>query len=144
MPRRRSRHRLAALSGAAAVALVCASVAGAGWSAGAVAGPQTIAAGSIEAPGSLSAAVSCVPNTSMSVALTWPASANATEYDVRRATASGGPYATIGTTAAPSFVDSTVTQLTGYHYVITAKRGAWTSAPSPQASATTPRQANCR
>ncbi len=123
--------------------LACASAANALWSAGAFAGPQTVAAGSIAAPAALSATVHCVPNTSLSVELTWPASPNATSYDVQRGSASGGPYTTIGSSTVASYTDSAAA-LTTYYYVVTAKRSGWTSAFSPEASATTPRAQNCR
>lgn len=140
----RGRPRLPVLAGAVLAGLVCISAATAGWSASASAGPQTVAAGSIAAPAALSATVNCVLNTSLSVNLTWPAPAAATAYDVLRATASGGPYTTIGSPATTSFVDSTAAPQTAYYYVVTAKRGAWTSPPSPQAAVTTPRLQSCR
>jgi hypothetical protein len=138
------RRRLAALAGAVAVTLTAASFAGAGWLSAASAGPQTVAAGSLGAPSAPSASVACVQNQSLSVGLTWPAAANATGYDVLRATASGGPYSLVGSSATAAYTDAAVSQLTTYYYVVVATRSAWASAASAQTPATTPRQSNCK
>jgi fibronectin type 3 domain-containing protein len=124
--------------------LASASAAGAGWSAGASAGPQTVASGSLAAPGTPSTTVTCVQNVSISVGLSWPAAANATSYDVMRATVSGGPYTLVGSSGTTAYTDTTVAQQKTYYYVVVAKRSSWTSANSDQASATTPRLASCR
>lgn len=140
----RRRPSFPALAVAVLGSLAWASAAGALWSAGASAGPQSIAAGSIAAPAALTTTIHCVPNTSLAVQLTWPASPNATSYDVSRGSASGGPYTTIGSPAVANYTDSTAAPLTNYSYVVTAKHSAWTSAFSPQATATTPRVQSCR
>lgn len=140
----RSLVRLAALAGGIAVMLASASAAGAGWSAGATAGPQSIAAGSLAAPGTPSPTVNCVQNVSISVGLTWPAAANAVSYDVMRATVSGGPYSLVGSSGTPAYTDTTVVQQRTYYYVVVAKRSSWASPNSGQASATTPRLASCK
>ena len=140
----RSLVRLAALAGGISVMLASASAAGAGWSGGASAGPQSIASGSLAAPGTPSPTVNCVQSVSISVALSWPAAASATSYDVMRATVSGGPYALVGSSGTTAYSDTTVVQQRTYYYVVVAKRASWTSSASPQASATTPRLSNCK
>jgi len=55
------------------------------------------------------------------VALTWWGSAYATNYFIKRATVSGGPYTTIGTVSSAAdryFMDSTVTNGGTYYYVV--------------------------
>jgi hypothetical protein len=70
------------------------------------------------------------------VNLVWNAPASATSYKVKRATANGGPFAIIATTAAPAYVDTAVTAGTPYFYVITAVNATGESAPSAIATAT--------
>jgi len=69
------------------------------------------------------------------VDLAWNASSNATSYNVKRATVSGGPYATIRSQAGTSFTDTAVINGTTYYYVVTASNAAGESAASAQASA---------
>ncbi|MCA1628325.1 MAG: fibronectin type III domain-containing protein, partial [Acidobacteria bacterium] len=53
------------------------------------------------------------------VTLSWTASSGATSYKVKRATVSGGPYTTIASgLAATSYTDTTVSNGTTYHYVV--------------------------
>jgi len=54
------------------------------------------------------------------VALSWSASAGASAYNVKRATANGGPYALIGTAAASTYTDSSAVNGTTYYYVTSA------------------------
>ena len=70
------------------------------------------------------------------VTLSWTASAGATTYNVLRSTASGGPYTSVGSTAAPSYTDSSVSNGTKYYYVVTATNSAGTSSNSTEVSAT--------
>ena len=70
------------------------------------------------------------------VSLAWNASTGATSYNVKRATTSGGPYATIASPTTASFADTTVTNGTTYFYVVSAVNGSGESANSSQASAT--------
>ena len=70
------------------------------------------------------------------VSLAWTASAGATSYTVKRATVSGGPYTTIGTTATTTYNDTTVTNGSTYYYVVSATTAAGVSADSAQAGAT--------
>jgi hypothetical protein len=71
------------------------------------------------------------------VGLTWTAAAGATGYNVKRSSASGGPFAVIGTTAGTaSYPDSTATNGITYYYVVSANNTAGESADSNQAGAT--------
>jgi autotransporter-associated beta strand protein len=85
------------------------------------------------APGSFSATPSFGQ-----VALSWTASAGATSYNVMRATTSGGPYTTIGTTSATNYTDTSVTNGTTYYYVVTASNNVGQSVASTQSAATPP------
>ncbi|MCD1260531.1 glycoside hydrolase family 9 protein [Paenibacillus athensensis] len=74
-----------------------------------------------------------------SVALSWPASTNATSYTVYRSTTNGSGYTALsaGTgISATSFTDTTVTNGVTYYYVVKATNSAGSSGNSPQASAT--------
>jgi len=74
------------------------------------------------------------------VALAWTAAAAATAYNVKRATASGGPYTLIGTATGTSYTDTAVIHGTPYFYVTSATtsvNGTVGESPdSNQASAT--------
>ncbi len=69
--------------------------------------------------------------------LTWSPVTRATGYDVERATVSGGPYTTVGSSASTSFADTGLRSATAYFYVINATAPSVTSAASTEASATT-------
>jgi autotransporter-associated beta strand protein len=70
------------------------------------------------------------------VALTWSTAAGATGYNIKRATASGGPYAVIGTTAgATSYTDATATDGATYYYVVSTTNTVGESLNSAEASA---------
>jgi glucuronoarabinoxylan endo-1,4-beta-xylanase len=73
------------------------------------------------------------------VALSWNSVGGATGYYANRATASGGPYTRLTSTATASFVDTGLTNGTTYYYVITAYNAAGIGARSSEVSAT-PRQ----
>lgn len=70
------------------------------------------------------------------ISLSWSASPRATSYAVRRATTPGGPYATIASPAALSYVDPDVTNETTFYYVVIALNMGGESPPSAEASAT--------
>jgi len=77
------------------------------------------------------------------VGLAWTASANATSYNVKRGTTSGGPYTTISSPTAASFTDASLANGTPYFYVVSAVNSAGQSANSSEVSAkpTAPSQA---
>ena len=70
-----------------------------------------------------------------SVALTWSAVGDATSYQLKRATVSGGPYLEIANPSVPRYTDSAVTNGIRYYYAVAAVNPAAASANSPQASA---------
>ncbi len=69
-------------------------------------------------------------------ALTWIASSGATSYNVKRATASGGPYTTMGSPTGTTYTNTSLSNGTPYYYVVTAVNAAGESANSNQATAT--------
>lgn len=69
------------------------------------------------------------------IQLSWGASAGATNYNLKRATITGGPYTLVGTTTAILCMDSGLAPGTCY-YVVSASNGAGESANSAEASAT--------
>jgi len=84
------------------------------------------------APTNLSVAVS-----NSQVSLTWTASAGASTYNVKRATVTGGSYATIATNIGMvGFVDSGLSSGTTYYYVVSAVNPLGESPNSPEASGT--------
>jgi len=68
-----------------------------------------------------------------SVTLSWTAAPGATAYAVKRSTASGGPYTTVGTPAGNSFIDSS-TNDTRWFYIVTATAPGSESLPSNEAT----------
>ncbi|MDC0708903.1 endo-1,4-beta-xylanase [Stigmatella sp. ncwal1] len=70
------------------------------------------------------------------VGLGWIASSSATSYNVKRATVAGGPYTPLATVSSTSYSDTSVTNGTTYHYVVSARNSAGESANSAQLSAT--------
>ena len=72
--------------------------------------------------------------------LSWMPDANATSYRVRRATATGGPYAVVGAPVGPGFNDTGLADGTTYFYGIAAVNAAGASAYSADIGVT-PRQA---
>jgi len=71
------------------------------------------------------------------VALRWMASSNATSYNVKRATTSGGPYTIVANVTTTNYTDTGLIGRTTYHYVVSAvSSAAGESANSAQASAT--------
>lgn len=67
--------------------------------------------------------------------LSWTASASATGYAVKRASVSGGPYATLATgITGTSYVDTTPSNGLTYYYVVTALASGGAAADSAEAS----------
>lgn len=67
--------------------------------------------------------------------LTWSASSGALSYNVKRSTASGGPYMTIGAgVTGTSYTDTGLTNGTAYYYIVTALNARGEGAASIQAS----------
>jgi len=71
------------------------------------------------------------------VTLAWSAASGASSYNVKRATTSGGPYATIASgVTATNHVSAGLTNGTTYFFVVSAVNASGESADSPEASAT--------
>ena len=70
------------------------------------------------------------------VTLTWNAGGGATSYAVKRGTASGGPYATLGNPTNTTYTDSGLTNGMTYYYVVSASNSAGTSGNSSELAAT--------
>jgi cellulose 1,4-beta-cellobiosidase len=70
------------------------------------------------------------------VQLTWNPSAGATSFNVKRATTSGGPYTTVGTSTTTTFTNTGLTNGTTLFFVVSAVNGSGESANSTQVSAT--------
>jgi len=68
--------------------------------------------------------------------LSWTASSGATSYHVKRGTASGGPYTTVGSPAGTTYADTSLSNGTEYYYVVTAVNATGESGNSNQATAT--------
>ncbi|MFC0213117.1 fibronectin type III domain-containing protein [Paenibacillus chartarius] len=74
---------------------------------------------------------------SQGIALNWDSVPDASSYNVKRATASGGPYTTIASvTAGTYYTDTNVTSGTTYYYVITSFVNGNESSASNEAYAT--------
>jgi fibronectin type 3 domain-containing protein/regulation of enolase protein 1 (concanavalin A-like superfamily) len=67
--------------------------------------------------------------------LSWPASANATSYHVKRATTAGGPYTFLTNVATTSYSDADLDNNVAYYYLVSAVNVAGESSHSPEASA---------
>ena len=87
------------------------------------------------APPSAAAALAATPGDKQ-VALNWSASSGATSYIVKRATVSGGPYATIASPSSTIYTNTGLINGTTYYYVVSAVNSAGESGNSPQVSAT--------
>ena len=57
------------------------------------------------------------------VVLNWDASTGATMYDILRSTTSGSGYASVGTSATPTFTNTGLANGTTYYYVVRAQNG---------------------
>jgi fibronectin type 3 domain-containing protein len=76
------------------------------------------------------------------ISLSWSGSAGASSYDLKRSTASGGPYTQIATPSTNSYSDTGLTNGTTYYYVVSAVNSSGQSSNSAQASATPTAPAN--
>jgi hypothetical protein len=93
--------------------------------------------GHVATPPNAPTALNATPGANL-VALSWTAATGSpTSYNVKRATVSGGPYANIGATTAPtvSYNDSVLGGQT-YYYVVTAENGSGESLNSLEVFAT--------
>ena len=71
----------------------------------------------------------------LQISLGWTAASNATSYNVKRATASGGPYTTIATgVMGTSYTDTGLTAGAAYYYVVSAVNPGHESNNSTEAS----------
>ena len=95
------------------------------------AGNLIVTAGPINVPSGMT----LTPGNSK-VSFSWTAIAGAASYTVKRATVSGGPYTSVGTTATASFTDSAVTNGQTYYYIVTSTVDGVESQPSTEATAT--------
>jgi beta-glucanase (GH16 family) len=69
--------------------------------------------------------------------LSWSPANGATNYNIKSSTTNGGPYTTIGSTAATSFTNTGLANGTTYYYVVSAVNSFGESTNSAQISATT-------
>jgi fibronectin type 3 domain-containing protein len=69
--------------------------------------------------------------------ISWTASSGATSYTILRATTSGGPYTSVGTSATTSFAVTGLTCNTAYFFVVQASNGTCASGNSAQVAVTT-------
>ena len=93
-------------------------------------GVVTLTTRAVDAPAGLAATAS-----TGAVQLTWTNNPDATGYNVKRASVSGGPYTQIGSTATTSYNDTTVTNGIEYFYIVTATAAGFESQPSDEVSA---------
>jgi cellulose 1,4-beta-cellobiosidase len=70
-----------------------------------------------------------------SVALSWPASATATNYYVKRSASGGNGYTTVGTNASLTFTNTGLNNGTLYFYVVSAVNGSGEGGNSSEVSA---------
>lgn len=79
--------------------------------------------------------VQAFPGTAQ-VTVSWSAVTNATSYEVRRSTVSGGPHASLQTTQTTQVIDNTAANGVTYFYVVRALGSAGTSPDSAEVMAT--------
>ena len=80
-------------------------------------------------PPAAPAGLSAVPGDAQ-VVLNWPASSSASSYNVKRATASTGPFTLLASTSNITYADAAVTNGTNYYYVVSALNAAGESTDS--------------
>ena len=81
--------------------------------------------------------VAATSSSQTAASVSWTAAAGATSYSISRATTSGGPYTTVGSSATSPFSNTGLTCNTTYYYVVSASNGSCSSGNSAQASVTT-------
>lgn len=101
---------------------------------GAISDYFTIIKGSVSVPAAPTGLTATPGNAQVS--LSWNASAGADNYNVKRATSSGGPYELITTVTTTGHLDSGLANGTTYYYVVSASNSIGESANSSEASAT--------
>ena len=95
------------------------------------------AAASLAAPAA-PGGVAAVAGSDGPVRISWDVVPGAFTYNVKRATTSGGPYTVVASnTGGPGFMDTTISNLTTYYYVVSAVNPAGESFNSTAASAVT-------
>jgi enterochelin esterase-like enzyme/fibronectin type 3 domain-containing protein len=79
--------------------------------------------------------VNAIATSSTQVSVTWNSLTNATSYNVKRSTTSGGPYAPIATSVtATNYTDTVASVRAGYYYVVSAMIGGSETTNSPEAA----------
>ncbi len=81
------------------------------------------------------AALTATVDTGLRIDLAWVGGQDAASYNVKRATNSGGPYTTLASPTDTTYVDSGLSNLVTYYYVVSAVNTNGESANSAQASA---------
>jgi signal peptidase len=100
---------------------------------------SSFGAGSVPAPLNPSATGACVqPGAVRVINLAWDPVASASGYRVLRSSATGGPYAEVGTATTPAFQDDTVVAGSTYFYVVRSLAAPWESGNSTEITATAP------
>ena len=131
------------------VVLAAAPAAFGAYTSAAAAGPEALASAMLAAPTGLAAANgACIQNKSIQVNLSWTATDSnfADGYRILRSTTSGGPYSLIASVSGlgtTTYTDTGAAFSSTYYYVVQAKKNAWTSTNSGEASLTTPNN-HCR
>lgn len=87
-------------------------------------------AGSSPAVPPVPSGLAAVATPNVPAALSWHATMGATSWIVKRATTSGGPYTTIGTSVTTYFEDTTAVAGSTYYYVVSATNSVGASANS--------------
>lgn len=70
------------------------------------------------------------------ISLAWSPAVGATNYNIKRSCAGGGPYTTIGSATMTNYTDMAVTNRTGYYYVVSAVNSVGEGSNSASAFAT--------
>lgn len=137
LPRRRA-ISCAVLALVATAVLASAQVALAVFSHTATGGPLTLVTATLAPPTGVSATqVNCRINKNPEIEVSWTATSStyATSYTVERATASAGPYTSLGSVAIgkTSYTDksASLTYSTTYYYRVAAVYASWTATSTP-------------